>query len=121
MAARSRASAECLQNDDRFSPKRTIRFDFAGASVRPVGTHKHSGRVAKRLTGLEYARFLNIAEASLAETEYLLMVSRDLGYITHFMADKSFTEISELSRMLHGHRKQVEAAVASARSGAKIH
>ena len=34
---------------------------------------------SKRLGGQEYARFLNIAEASLAETEYLLMVSRDLG------------------------------------------
>jgi four helix bundle protein len=29
-----------------------------------------------------YAPFLNIAEGSLAETEYLLMVSRDLGDIT---------------------------------------
>jgi four helix bundle protein len=76
---------------------------------------------SKRLTGLEYGRFLNIAEASLTETEYLLMVSRDLGYITQITADKSFTEISELSRMLHGLRKKVEAAVASARSGARIH
>jgi four helix bundle protein len=65
---------------------------------------------SKRLTGQEYARFLNIAEASLAETEYLLMVSRDLGYITPVVAGKSFVEISELSRMLHGLRKKVEAA-----------
>jgi len=64
---------------------------------------------SKRVTGQEYARFLNIAEASLAETEYLLMVSRDLGYITPIVADKSFVEISELSRMLHGLRKKVEA------------
>jgi four helix bundle protein len=27
----------------------------------------------------EYARFLNIAQASAAETEYLLILSRDLG------------------------------------------
>ena len=64
---------------------------------------------SKRLTGQEYARFLNIAEASLAETEYLLMVSRDLGYITPIVAEKSLIEISELSRMLHGLRKKVEA------------
>ncbi len=63
---------------------------------------------SKRITGTEYARFLNIAEASLAETEYLLIVSRDLGYITPIMATKSFSEISELSRMLHGLRKKVE-------------
>lgn len=63
---------------------------------------------SKRLTGQEYARFLNIAEGSLAETEYLLMVSRDLGYITPAMASKAFDEIAELSRMLHGLRKKVE-------------
>jgi four helix bundle protein len=65
---------------------------------------------SKRITSHEYARFLNIAEASLAETEYLLMVSRDLGYITPIMAEKSFVEISEISRMLNGLRKKVEAA-----------
>ncbi len=70
---------------------------------------------SKRLTGQEYSRFLNIAEASLAETEYLLMVSRDLGYVTPIVAEKSFVEISELSRMLHGLRKKVEAAVAATR------
>jgi len=64
---------------------------------------------SKRLTPSEYARFLNIAEASLAETEYLVIVSRDLGYITPAIAAKSFSEISELSRMLHALRKKVEA------------
>jgi four helix bundle protein len=65
---------------------------------------------SKRLTPQEYARFLNIAEASLAETEYLVMVSRDLGYMTATIATKAFSEISELSRMLHALRKKVEAA-----------
>ena len=64
---------------------------------------------SKRLTSPEYARFLNISEASLAETEYLLMVSRDLGYITSIVAMKSLAEISELSRMLHSLRKKVES------------
>ena len=64
---------------------------------------------SKRLTPVEYARFLNIAEASLAESEYLIMVSRDLGYITPVQGSKAFDEISELSRMLHGLRKKVES------------
>ncbi len=70
---------------------------------------------SKRLTSQEYCRFLNISEASLAETEYLIMVSRDLGYITAIMASKSFEEISELSRMLHGLRKKVESTMAGHR------
>jgi four helix bundle protein len=65
---------------------------------------------SKRLTSQEYCHFLNIAEASLAETEYLSIVSRDLGYITPIMASKSFAEVSELSRMLRGLRTKVESA-----------
>src|SRR5258708_40120197 len=56
---------------------------------------------SKRAGRQEYARFLNIAEASLAETEYLLMVSRDLGYITPAMATAAFKDVAELARMLH--------------------
>src|SRR5215469_14764853 len=41
---------------------------------------------SKRTGTQEYARFLNISEASLAEAEYLLMVSRDLDYLTPAMA-----------------------------------
>jgi four helix bundle protein len=75
---------------------------------------------SKRITSQD-ARFLNIAEASLAETEYLLMVSRDLGYITTIMADKAFLEIFELSRMLHGLRKKVEVAAVTTRTGVRTH
>jgi len=64
---------------------------------------------SKRVGRQEYARFLNIAEASLAETEYLLMVSRDLGYITPAMANAVFKDVAELARMLHGLREKVEA------------
>ena len=76
---------------------------------------------SKRLTGQEYVRFLNIAEASLAETEYLLMVSRDLGYVPPVIATTSFSEISELSRMLHSLRKKVEVSLENTRSRVKIH
>ena len=36
---------------------------------------------SKRQGRQDYARFLNISEGSLAETEYPLMVGRDLGYV----------------------------------------
>jgi len=55
---------------------------------------------SKRRHPREYARFINIAEASLAETEYLLILSQDLGYLQEPSAPL-FAEISEITRMLN--------------------
>lgn len=63
---------------------------------------------SKRQSRQEYARFLNIAEGSLAETEYLLMVSRDLGYVAKEQSDKVLVEAAEIGMMLHGLRSKVE-------------
>ena len=63
---------------------------------------------SKRTGRQDYARFLNIAEGSLAEAEYLLMVGRDLGYIEGGSFATLQIEIEEISRMLHGLRTAVE-------------
>jgi four helix bundle protein len=63
---------------------------------------------SKRVSPNDYAHFLNIAEGSLSETEYLLLLSRDLGYIAQDAARNYLTEISELLRMLHALRKTVQ-------------
>ena len=44
---------------------------------------------SKRVARPDYARFLNISEGSLAETQYLLMVSRDLGYLSGTVHDST--------------------------------
>ncbi len=65
---------------------------------------------SKRIGRQEYARLLtNIAEASLAETEYLPMISRDLGHITPTMANSALKDVRQLARMRHGFREKVEA------------
>jgi len=63
---------------------------------------------SKRTGRQDYARFLNIAEGSLSETEYLLMLSRDLGYIPATQASTVLKAVSELARKLHGLRESVE-------------
>ena len=63
---------------------------------------------SKRQSHQDFARFLNIAEGSLAETEYLLMLGRDLGYVLGRRSDNCFTEIAQIARMLHGLRTKVE-------------
>jgi four helix bundle protein len=67
---------------------------------------------SKRRKGQDYARFLNISEGSLAETENLVMLSRDLGFISSDKVGPLLKEISEISRMLATLRAKVEAAAA---------
>jgi four helix bundle protein len=63
---------------------------------------------SKRRTRPEYARFLNLAEGSIAEVEYLLMLARDLEYLPLLPARQSIDEATEIARMLHGLRAKVE-------------
>jgi four helix bundle protein len=63
---------------------------------------------SKRLSNVEYARFVNIAEGSLAETEYLLMLSRDLGLLGQDAATATLKEVSQIARMLSALRTKVE-------------
>jgi four helix bundle protein len=65
---------------------------------------------SKRISNIEFARFLNMAEGSLAETEYLLMLSRDLGYLPGKRCQRVFEEITEIAKMLNGLRCKVENA-----------
>ncbi|HMD85005.1 MAG TPA: four helix bundle protein [Terriglobia bacterium] len=63
---------------------------------------------SKREGNQDFARFLNIAEGSLAETEYLIMLSRDLDYLTPTSVAPLLLEIKEVARMLHYLRMKVE-------------
>jgi four helix bundle protein len=63
---------------------------------------------AKRRSPRDYSHFLNISEASLAETEYLLLLARDLGYLTELQHKPVATEADEISRMLHALRAKVD-------------
>ena len=54
----------------------------------------------KRRTTRDYLHFINIADASLEETKYLLLLAHDLGYLK----DKEYKELlcdyEEISRMI---------------------
>jgi four helix bundle protein len=63
---------------------------------------------AKRQRKQDYARFLNISEASLAETGYLLFLGRDLGYADSKTIERLLFEVDEISRMLFALRTKVE-------------
>jgi four helix bundle protein len=66
---------------------------------------------SKRKQAQDYARFLNIAESSLAETDYLILLSRDLGYLDPPTADSLRRETDEIARMLSSLRQKIEASL----------
>jgi len=88
--------------DERFALTSQLR-----RAVTSVPTNIAEG--SRRQSNQEYARFLNIAQGSTAEVEYLLILSRDLGYIPPTDFDRLVAEEDEIARMLHGLRAKVEA------------
>ncbi len=64
---------------------------------------------SKRRSDKEYSYFLNLAEASLEETKYHLVLSKDLEYIS----EKSFVDLhakcEEIGKMLCGFQKRLTA------------
>ena len=87
-------------SDERFGLTSQLRR--AALSV-PTNVAEGSKRVSRQ----DYARFLNMAEGSLAETEYLLMVSRDLGYLAAKDAETLLAEYTEIGSMLNALRSKV--------------
>lgn len=65
---------------------------------------------SKRQHPHDFARFLNLAEGSLAETEYHLILARDLGYAPPNEAKRLLQEATEIARMLFSLRAKVEKA-----------
>ena len=63
---------------------------------------------SKRRTNSDYARFLNLAESSLAEAQCLLMLARDLGFLSAEDAGSLLDGAGHVARRLHALRTKVE-------------
>lgn len=61
----------------------------------------------KRKSKKDYAHFINVADASLEETEYHIILAKDLGYIK----EKDFNRLNdlcnEIGKMLYGFHKKL--------------
>jgi len=98
--------------DERFGLISQLR-----RSASSVPTNIAEG--AKRSGQQDFARFLNIAEGSLSETEYLVVLSSDLGYLPTTRANDLCEEISEVARMLNSLRARIDETTAGTKDTSK--
>ncbi len=63
----------------------------------------------KRISSKEFAHFLNIADASLEETKYHLILAYDLGYLSKDEYKKLDDLCNEVGRMLYGLQKKLSS------------
>jgi four helix bundle protein len=88
-------------SEERFALTSQLRR--AAYSV-PSNIAEGAGRDTKR----DYLRFLYIARGSLAETEYFLLLARDLGYLPESEHIQSIESANAAFSALHGLIKAVE-------------
>lgn len=62
----------------------------------------------KKGTRKDYARFVNMAETSLEEAKYLILLSRDLDYISSSNYESLLSYSDEIGRMLNGLYKRLK-------------
>jgi len=63
----------------------------------------------KRTSKKDFAHFINIAESSLEEAKYELLLSFDLNYIKKEDFDNLSEKCDEIGRMLHGLHKKLNS------------
>jgi four helix bundle protein len=91
--------------DERFGLTSQLRRSAASVPTNIAEGAKRSGQQ-------DFARFLNIAEGSLSETEYLVVLSSDLGYLPAARSSDLLEEIAEVARMLNSLRAKINARAA---------
>lgn len=93
--------SQSFPSEERFGITSQLR-----RAVLSVPTNIVEG--SKRSSRQDYARFLNVAEGSLAEAEDLMIFSRDIGYVTAEAAMRILSELARIAGMLNNLRAKVE-------------
>jgi four helix bundle protein len=86
--------------DERFGLISQIRRSASSVPTNIVEGFKRKGNK-------EFSHFLNFADASLEETKYHLILSRDLGYLTKEQFRCTYEMSEEIGRMLFGLQKKL--------------
>jgi|SRR5215471_17461705 len=107
---RSHAFALAAYHETETFPRKELFGITAQIRRAAVSVPCNIAEGSKRRHRHDYARFLNIAEASIAEVEALLMICKDLGYLAPARADRLLDEADVIARMANTLRQSVESA-----------
>jgi four helix bundle protein len=91
---------KAFPTEEKFGLVSQLRRAAASVATNIVEGHK-------RKTRKEYLYFLNLADSSLEETKYHLLLSRDLGYLSQSVFEKVSSRCDEVGRMLFGLQKSL--------------
>jgi four helix bundle protein len=89
-------------SDERFGLTAHLR---KSATSIPSNIAEGCGRAGEK----ELGRFLSIAAGSASETEYQLLLARDLGYLERDLHNRLDVQINEVKRMLNSFIQKLTA------------
>jgi four helix bundle protein len=87
-------STRQFPNDERFGLTSQLRRSCASISA-------NLAEGCARATDVDFARFVNNAAGSASETDYHLLLARDLEYLEDSLYQTLFEHITEVKRMLN--------------------
>jgi four helix bundle protein len=87
---------------ERYGLTAQIRRSAASVPTNIVEGHKRNGRK-------DFLHFLNIADSSLEETKYHILLAKDLGYVSQEDHEKISASADEIGRMLFGFQKRLKS------------
>jgi len=95
-------ATKAFPQDEKFGIVSQIRRSASSIATNIVEGHKRNGRK-------DFLHFLNLADASLEETKYHLMLSKDLDYLDESSFQKLNLKCEEVGRILYGFQKSLKA------------
>ena len=95
---------QAFPSEERYGLVSQMRRASVSVAANIVEGHRRSGR-------REFLQFLEVADASLEELKYFLLLANDLRYGTHSATAQIETQTEAVGRMLHALKSHVRREV----------
>jgi len=93
-------ATKLFPEEEKYGLTAQIRRSSASVPANIVEGHK-------RGSSKDFSRFLNLAEGSLEETKYHMLLARDLNYLKQSEYEKLSLDADEVGKMLSGFRRYI--------------